>query len=122
VLFVLFYALLFLKQSMHFKLLVSRGVKGSDEILPPQPAHCQLPEIFGLSPVDGAAAGPKPSSSAGPLDSPASKGPWLELRRSHLFVCRNKSGKLGRPHCAAQTAVQLSPRHSHYISNFLDAY
>lgn len=68
--------LLRLKQSRHFRLLVSRGVKGSDVIAPPQPAHCQEPENFGLSPEfeDGATAGPNPSSKSGSPARPASKG------------------------------------------------
>lgn len=59
---------------MHFRLLVSRGVKGSDEMPPPQPEHCQLPGIFGRSVLDGAAIVAKPSSCAGSLARPASKG------------------------------------------------
>jgi len=42
------YSLLRLKQSRHFRLLVSRGLKGSDVIEPPQPAHCQFPANFFL--------------------------------------------------------------------------
>lgn len=53
-------------------MLVSLGVKGRDEILPPQPEHCQLPANFGFS-LDGGAAS-KPSSKDGSPASPASKG------------------------------------------------
>ena len=42
--------LLFLKQSMHVRLLVSRGSNGSEVIAVPQPLQVQLPANFGRSP------------------------------------------------------------------------
>jgi hypothetical protein len=53
-------------------LLVSRGVKGSELIEPPQLAHCQSPEILGFSPVAGTES--KPSSIWGPAAGSASNG------------------------------------------------
>ncbi len=51
---------------------MSRGVKGSELMDPPQLAHCQSPEILGFSPVAGTAS--KPSSICGPAAGCASKG------------------------------------------------
>jgi hypothetical protein len=72
--FYTYYLLPFLKQSMHFKLLVSRGVKGRDVMAAPQLAHCQLPEDFERSVVTGTVVPPKPSSVEGSPAKPASKG------------------------------------------------
>lgn len=49
-LFLLYPPLLFLKQSMHFKFDVSRGVKGSEVIVAPHPLHVQFPSTRGRSP------------------------------------------------------------------------
>jgi hypothetical protein len=57
---------------MHFRLLVSLGVKGSEAIEPPQVAHCQSPVIRGFSPVAGTES--KPSSICGPAAGSASNG------------------------------------------------
>jgi len=72
----LFYCLLALKQSIHFKLLVSLGSKGKEEMLPPQPAHCQSPANLSFSPGLTGTAPAKPSSSngIGSLANPASSG------------------------------------------------
>ena len=60
---------------MHFRLPVSRGVKGRELMAAPQPAHCQLPDVRGFSLLlVGVTAGPKPSSKSGSPASPASKG------------------------------------------------
>ena len=55
---------------------MSLGVKGSEVMAAPQPAHCHEPENFGLSSEfeDDATAGPNPSSKSGSPASPASKG------------------------------------------------
>lgn len=65
-----------MKQSIHLRLLVSRGAKGREVMALPQPAHCQEPVNFGLSPEFdvGAIAGPKPSSTSGSPARPASNG------------------------------------------------
>ena len=67
------YALLRLKQSIHFRLLVSLGVKGRELIAPPQVAHCQLPENLGFPPDEAEPSG-KASLSSGLEARSASKG------------------------------------------------
>lgn len=59
--FIFPYPLLFLKQSMHLRLLVLRGSNGSEVMAAPQSAHFQSPVNLGFSPVLGVA----PSKSAG---------------------------------------------------------
>lgn len=68
------YALLRLKQSKHFRLLVSRGAKGSEVIAPPQLAQVHLPANLGFSVEAGMAEPPKSSAGAGPSASSAKSG------------------------------------------------
>lgn len=63
-----------MKQSRHFRLLVSRGVKGSEVIVPPQLAQVHLPANFGFSVEAGIAEAPKSSEGAGPSASSAKSG------------------------------------------------
>lgn len=65
------YSLLLLKQSRHFRLLVSRGAKGSEVIAAPQLAHSQWPENLGRSVEIGTVSIPKSSTGAGSLASSA---------------------------------------------------
>ncbi len=46
----LLYPFDFLKQSIHFRLVVSLGANGRDVIAPPQVLHFQSPENLGFSP------------------------------------------------------------------------
>lgn len=68
------YPRLFLKQSIHFKLLVLRGVKGSEVIAPPHSAHFQSPATLVFSPGVAGVAPPKSSAGAGSPAKPASSG------------------------------------------------
>lgn len=70
----LLYPLLLLKQSKHFKLLVSRGAKGSEVIDAPQPAQDQSPWKRGFSAAGADGSESKPSSICGPSATSASKG------------------------------------------------
>ncbi len=74
------YDLLRLKQSRHFRLLVSLGVKGSEVMAPPQVAQVQLPSVRGLASV--APSAEKPSSSIGPLEAGVSKSAKSGTSRS----------------------------------------
>jgi hypothetical protein len=68
------YALLLLKQSRHFKLLVSRGSKGREVIVPPQVAHFHPPAKRGFSLLLGVISGAKSSGGAGSLATSAKSG------------------------------------------------
>jgi len=70
-----------LKQSRHFRLLVSLGLNGSEVMDPPQPAQLQSPANFAFSPgVTGVAPSmPKSSDGIGSLATPASSGKSLGI-------------------------------------------
>ncbi len=82
------YALDFLKQSMHFRLDVSRGSKGREVIAASHPLHFQSPEKRGRS----------PSCFCG-LDSPPFLFLWHSRHRSPVvFLGSNGNSVIAPPH------------------------